>query len=199
MKDETKQFDWLCALLPHGALWGDMLTPAIVEGICEAIAAQPQAEPVAWQVQIINDDDGIARWEECSRWEFDCVYDKKHTRALYAAPQSQPAVPPVPQAEPVAWINHYACMPPRIDSAATAGARRSEPLFAQPPAPRAAPLTDAQIVECAEESNIRTDLWTMGAGSLVYSDDCNGIPRSDFTNFVRAIERAHGIKGDSNA
>lgn len=144
MTCEIKHFDRLCALLPHGALWGDILTPAIVQGICEAIAAQPQAEPVA-------------------------------------------------------WINHYACMPPRIDSAATAGARRSEPLFAQPPAPRAAPLTDAQIVECAEESNIRTDLWRMGAGSLVYSDDCNGIPRSDFTNFVRAIERAHGIKGDSNA
>jgi hypothetical protein len=60
-------------------------------------------------------------------------------------------------------------------------------------APVPVPLTDEQIVECAEASDIRTDLWAMGSGSLVYSDYCNGIPRADFTNFARAIERAHGI------
>ncbi len=60
-------------------------------------------------------------------------------------------------------------------------------------APVPVPLTDEQIVKCAEASDIRTDLWAMGSGSLVYSDYCNGIPRADFTNFVRAIEAHHGI------
>ena len=60
------------------------------------------------------------------------------------------------------------------------------------------PLTDAQIVECANASDMRTELWDMGAGSLIYSEYCSGIPRGNFTTFVRQIERAHGITGDSN-
>jgi hypothetical protein len=42
----VKQFDRLCDLLPHGASWGDSLTPAIVQGICEMIAATPAVQPL---------------------------------------------------------------------------------------------------------------------------------------------------------
>jgi hypothetical protein len=59
--------------------------------------------------------------------------------------------------------------------------------------PAIAQLTDEQIVKCADESDIRTELWNMGSGSLVYSEYCSGIPRDSFTTFVRRIEAAHDI------
>ena len=84
-------------------------------------------------------------------------------------------------------INWYVkvALDPEVSSAAKALVDRGAAV--------AEPLTDEQIVRCADESDIRTELWDMGAGSLVYSEYCSGIPRGDFTNFVRRIEAAHGI------
>lgn len=52
----VRQFDRLCDLLPHGASWGDSLTPAIVQGICEMIAAAPAVQPLTdEQIDTLSD------------------------------------------------------------------------------------------------------------------------------------------------
>ena len=47
------------------------------------------------------------------------------------------------------------------------------------------------VKQLAEQAGIETDLWQMGAGSLVYSKHCDGIPRAEFEHFVALVlERA---------
>ena len=46
------------------------------------------------------------------------------------------------------------------------------------------------VKQLAEQAGIETDLWKMGAGSLVYSKHCDGIPRAEFEHFVALVEAA---------
>jgi hypothetical protein len=88
----AKQFDRLCDLLPYGASWGDSLTPAIVQGICELLAAQPApAEPVA--VFYCPDSESVGSVELMAH----TGPRLKHGDLLYAHPPAQPA--PVPEME----------------------------------------------------------------------------------------------------
>lgn len=77
-----------------------------------------------------------------------------------------------PEKAPVAWLNHYAGMPPRIDSAATAGALRSEPLYLHPSAPERKPMTLDEI-----KSNPVIRYFGVDSGEKI----------------VRAVEAFHGV------
>ena len=46
------------------------------------------------------------------------------------------------------------------------------------------------VKQLAEQAGIETDLWQMGAGSLVYSKHCDGIPRAEFEHFAALVEAA---------
>jgi hypothetical protein len=73
------------------------------------------------------------------------------------------------QSEPVAYLNHYAGMPPRIDSAATPGALWTESLYVHPfvasPPPAVQPLTtnsvDSQNAHDADGSEWSREEWAL--------------------------------------
>lgn len=79
-----------------------------------------------------------------------------------------------PEAEPVAWLNHYAGMTPRIDSAATAGALRSEPLYLHPSAPERKPMTDEKA-------------YALAGAVFPYSQHAKCL------ELIRDVEAFHGI------
>jgi len=79
-----------------------------------------------------------------------------------------------PEVEPVAWLNHYAGMTPRIDSAATAGALRSEPLYLHPSAPERKPMTDEKA-------------YALAGAVFPYSQHAKCL------ELIRDVEAFHGI------
>lgn len=43
------------------------------------------------------------------------------------------------------------------------------------------------IEELAKQAGIETKLWNMGAASLVYTEGCHGVARSEFEAVIRLI------------
>lgn len=43
------------------------------------------------------------------------------------------------------------------------------------------------IEELSKQAGIETKLWNMGAASLVYTEGCHGVARSEFEAFARLI------------
>lgn len=49
------------------------------------------------------------------------------------------------------------------------------------------PFSEELVRQCADAAGLETDLWDMGAASLVYSGGVSGIPRAELVNFARIL------------
>ena len=157
------------------ALMGDY--PQLIAAVRQYLA-QPEAEPVAYGMR--NDGGQI----------FDCVgpderarYPGDYTVPLYAAPQAQPA--------PAVNDRIHAPAAPAVpDDVLRALLKHNEELFAAYRARTAVPAVPAVPA-------VREPLTDAAITQLMPSGEYMMTP-GELRDFARAIERAHGITGDSN-
>ena len=120
--------------------------------------------------------------ENCAAFGDDCSDNHLPTSRVgvgendYTALAEQPA--PVQQ-EPVAWLDEYGNTFPLAAKQYSVVGKHWKPLYTTPPQRK--PLTDEQILHFVDTH--------VGAPSMAYPLD-----NSDWMNFARAIEAAHGIK-----